>query len=66
MHPSCPHFVTQAQQRLCERYAALPRSWPFSGRRLVRLDTRLRTVTDVQLQRYRRLLALEHTEGGER
>ena len=59
------HFVAQAQQRLCARYAALPRSWPFHGRRLVRFGGRLRTITDVQLQCYRRSLAAEHSEGGE-
>ena len=58
-------FVQQAQQGLCDRYAALPRSWPFSGRRLVRLDERRRSVTDMQIIRYRQYLADEHQEGDE-
>ena len=59
------HFVAQAQHGLTERYDRLPRTWPFHGRRLVRLGGRLRTITDVQLHCYRRYLAAEHREGGE-
>ena len=56
-------FVQQAQQGLCDRYAALPRLRPFSGFRLVRLDGRLCSVTDVHIVRYRQYLADEHQEG---
>jgi hypothetical protein len=58
-------FVARAQHGLCDRYDRLPRTWPFGGRRLVRLDGRLRTVQDIQIIRYQQYLADEHEGGAE-
>lgn len=60
--PYIRDFVQQAQQGLCDRYGRLPRAWPFSGRRIVRIDDRLRSIADVQIITYRQYLADEHEE----
>ena len=56
-------FVQQAQQGLCDRYAALPRTPFLSGRWLKLTPTRLVRVQDLAIIRYRQYLADEHTEG---